>query len=235
MHAAVKLDKDASGRAIENAIRTQAQIVLESQAFGETTVNGFLICGDESALLMETTGSLIQSADRILNVRCEARLYADQRYRFSTVIKATPQWGNSRSIAIERPAAISVMDRRRFLRAKLAPSSKVALEWVRAGKTYRHVAVLLNISAEGLACRVDGDAALAIDRDDSIQVRFGFPNFGHQFNFSSGVSNKTPASEGCTILGLHFQRSPDAADDLRLLRDAVQNNQDMTTQAEVLA
>jgi hypothetical protein len=235
MHATVKLDKDASRRAVENAIRTQAQIVLESQAFGETTVNGFLICGDESALLLETTGSTDLSAERILNARCEARLYADQRYRFSTVIKAVPQWGNSRSIAIERPTTISVMDRRRFLRARLAPSSEVTLEWVRAETTHRHVAVLLNISAEGLACRIDAGAALAIDRDDAIQVRFGFPNVGHQFNLGSTVSNKTAASEGCTILGLQFERSPDVADDLRLLRDAVQNNQQATTQSEVFA
>ncbi|MEE8385718.1 MAG: PilZ domain-containing protein [Dehalococcoidia bacterium] len=233
MRSAIKLESDVSQRVIENAIRTQAQTVLESPAWPETTINAFMISGDQTAVLLEVTSQLCTPVERILNAPCEAQLYCDQRYRFSTVIIAAPPWGNSRSLAIARPKIISVIDRRRFLRAKLAPSTTVKLQWHRAGITHRHVAAMLNISPEGLACRIADGVATDIEVDDVVEARFEFPDLDRQFSLQAVVSNKTPASEGCIILGLHFVRTPEEADQLAALRQAVRDPRTVSADSEV--
>lgn len=233
MKSTIRLDSEVSHRIIENAIRTQAQTVLESPAFPDATINAFMISGDQTALLMEVTSQLFAPAEQLLNAPCEAQLYCDQRYRFATVINAIPQWGNSRSLAIARPKTISVIDRRRFLRAKLAPSTTVKLQWQRAGVTQRHVAAMLNISPEGLACRVADGAAMAVEADDPVQVRFEFADLDRLFSLEAVVSNKTPASEGSIILGLRFARLPEEADQLGALRQAVKDSRPAPADSEV--
>ncbi len=221
MKSAINLNADAANQAIENAVRTQAQIVLEAPAFGDVTINGFLICGDNSALLIETTGRLPVPSHALVDTKCEVRVYTDQRYQFESVITSAPQWGDSRSIAISRPRAISVIERRRFLRAKLAPSTRVKLEWSHDGVNHRHVAAMLNVSPEGLACRLDDGAAAAIAGGGSIRAKFDVPGCDHSFDVESSICNKTPASEGCTILGLHFSTTADNVGEVAALREAL--------------
>ena len=56
MASAIKLSRDASTQTLDSAIRSQSPIVLESTAFPNVTINGFLISGNETTLLMEVTG-----------------------------------------------------------------------------------------------------------------------------------------------------------------------------------
>jgi hypothetical protein len=228
MRHTIKLDADSTHRAIENAVRTQAQIVLEISASTDRTINGFLICGDEAALLIETTGQLSMPVDDLLNTPCDVRVYADQRFRFTSTISAAPRWGESRSLAIARPKNICVLERRETLRARLAPSTRVKLEWDDAGVNHRHLAAILNVSPDGLACRIDDSAAAAIQPDAVIRVRFELPGGLNRpqsrlFNLAATVSNKTPASEGCTILGLQFRHTRESEDDLDELGEALTN------------
>ena len=235
MKPALKLDPDATYQTVENAIQMQAQVVLDSRAFPDATINGFLISGDAAALLVEVTGELVVPVERILGARCEARLFCEQHYQFSTIVRVAPQWGNSRSLAIVRPKIISVVDRRKFLRATLAPSSKIQLEWEHEGATHRHVAAMLNISPEGVACRVKDEVAAAFEANHRIQVDFEFPGLDHQFRLTAELCNNTPASNGYAILGLHFARAPEIADELALLRKTMEAPQTITANTEVCA
>ncbi|MBN2561131.1 MAG: PilZ domain-containing protein [Phycisphaerae bacterium] len=235
MKATVKLHREASHRAMENAIRTQAQVVLEAPVFGNMTVNGFLISGDDSALLMEVTGQLPVPVEALLGAHCEARLYSDQQYCFSSVIEAAPHWGHSRSLAITRPAILDVMERRRFLRAKLAPSTGVKLECDCAGANHRHTGAMLNISPEGLACRVDNGAAAVIGPGSAVRVRFELPELNRLFDLEATVCNRTPASEGFTIIGLHFKPTAGAVEELAALRGVLQDPATVVSESEAYA
>ena len=221
MTSSVKLDPEASQEVLEQAIRTDAQLVLEAPAFGNATINGYLISGDETALLMEITSGPAFAIDRMVNVRCEVRLFAERRYGFSAVIQAVPKWGNSRCVALTRPNSISLYDRRRFLRAKLAPSTRVKIEWSRDGATHRHEAAMLNISPEGLACRVESSVASAIEQGSTVITRFKLPQQRDVLELTGTVCNQTPATEGNTILGLHFEPSPENADARAALREVL--------------
>ena len=225
MTSIIRLNVDASQNVLDRAVHVQAQIVLESPDWGQTTINGFLVSGDGVALLMEITGQPTVAADRLPNTRCEVRLYAERRYAFASTITAVPRWGNSRCLALARPQTIGVLERRRFLRARLAPSSRVRLEWTADGTTQRQVAVMLNISAEGLACRVEDPAAAGLNPGDQIHAKFRLPALPDELVVAATVSNKTPASEGHTIMGLHFQPTPEAAETLTALREALASPQ----------
>jgi hypothetical protein len=219
MTTSVKLDPESSREALDQAIRTQTQLVLESSAFQNTTINGFLISGDDTALLMEVTGQPTVPLDGLLNVRCEGRLYGERRYEFSTTVQAVPTWGNSRCLALSRPRTIGLFERRRFLRAKLAPSTRVRVEWHRDGVDHHYVAAMLNISPEGLACRVGNDVAHAFECGGTLRLEFSLPPRNKTMRLCGTVSNKTPASEGYTILGLHFEFRPEDADTAATLRE----------------
>jgi hypothetical protein len=236
MKSVIRLDSRASHHAIESAIRTHAQVVIESAALPGVTINGFLISGDEKALLMEITGRPAVNLDHLPGARCEVQLYGEQRFLFTANVTGAPAWGESRAVALTRPDSLRVLDRRRFIRAKLAPSSRVTIDWHRNGEGHQQVAALLNISVDGLACRVDGAAAAAIDAAQSpCRVRFDLPRSTHRFDLPATVCSRTPASAGCVILGLQFIVSGAAAAHLSALREALAGDAPAARPREALA
>ncbi len=233
MRNAVQLDSGASGLVIDSAIHTNAPIVIESPAFPEITLNGYLICGDESALLMEVTGRPAVEFARIIKAVCDVKIYTDKRYCFHSTITETPSWGDSRSIAITRPDSISVLDRRKSLRAKLAPSSKVALRWTHSGTARRQTVNLLNVSADGMACRLDASLATQFDQQETIDVTFDLPGHRRPFDLKARVTNTTPGSEGWTILGLQFVATAKDSEAIEALRSAIMGKQASPVESEV--
>ncbi len=219
MTQAITLDSEASYRAIEGAIRTQAQVIIKMTDSPEVSIQGFLVSGDNSALLTEITGRFPVNESRILDAPCDVMVSCDRRYHYSSRITAIPKWGDSRSLAIARPKIINVGERRRFFRARLAPSTRVDLEWKEAGEIHHFQADLFNISLDGLACRLDESAAMALSRHDSLYVSFHLPGRDELFRFCASVSNKTPASEGCTIVGVQFVRAHENQADLDSLQE----------------
>lgn len=233
MRNAVQLDSGASGLVIDSAIHTNAPIVIESPVFPEITLNGYLICGDESALLMEVTGQPAIDFEQIIKVACDVKIYTDKRYCFHSTITGTPSWGDSRSIAITRPATLSVLDRRKSLRAKLAPSSKVALRWTQSETAHRQIVNLLNVSADGMACRLDASLATQLDQQETIDVTFDLPGHRRPFDLKARVTNTTPGSEGWTILGLQFVESTKDREAIEALRTAITRKQANPAESEM--
>lgn len=219
MKTTIRIDPHATRNAIEQAIRNNAQVILDTPASPQTTINGFLISGDDKTLLMEITGKPLVDPVQLVESDADVQLYAEQRYHFSSKIAACPKWGNTQALALDRPQTLQVVDRRRFWRAKLAPSSRVTLEWKHCGAHQKHIAVLLNISADGLACRIDDVGATAIEVNDSLTARFSIPGENTPFELEAIVHNKLPASPGCTIIGLQFTRVYNAVAQLAHLRD----------------
>jgi hypothetical protein len=223
MRTVITLDAEASRQAIEAAIRTHAPVILESASFPEATVNGFLTSGDEKVLLVEVTGRPSVSFDLMVDAHCSARLYGERRYQFASTIFDVPHEGRSSSLVLARPRVIGLVERRRFPRASLAPSSEVTLGWPPKGSRHRHAAALLNISPDGLACRVEESVSSTVEQGDRIRTSFQLPNVEHTFCLDASIMNKTPASQGWTILGLQFVQAPAAADQLLRLRDAIED------------
>ena len=233
MASGIKLSRNASTQTLDSALRSQAPIVLESTVFPGVTINGFLISGNETALLMEVTGSPALDPAKLEGAQCDAQMYTDRRYQFSSQISAVPQWGGCYSIALTRPSVLGVLDRRRFLRASLAPSSTVTLGWPDAGGRHSQAASLLNISADGMACRIKDSAVAGIEKNTRLKASFEMPGRGEPFELDAIVTNKTPASEGYTILGLQFVTARRDAGDISELRIAIECGQTSASPVEV--
>lgn len=233
MRASQKLDPEAATKAIDAAIENRAQIVLESTAFSGTTINCILISGDENALLMEVTGRPEVNFDSLVSEACQARLYGDRRYAFSTTITSTLPWGKTCSLAVTRPKTLNVLERRRFMRARLAPSSKVTLQWKKAGTKHCHKVNLLNISSDGIACRLEDSVSALIEKKSRLFVTFELPEHDQPFELQARVTNQTPASEGHTILGLQFVTAEKDARVISALRIAVEGNEVNRAESEV--
>lgn len=233
MNQKMTLDRQTTNATIEAAIRTQAQIVIESARIGTGTINGYLISGDERALLMEVTGKPPQNPLSLVDTDCDVQLYSDQRYHFASRIVAAPTWGEARSLALARPSVLARIDRRRFFRAKLAPSSKVTLEW-NGSVDHRHLGSMLNISPDGLACRLDQAATIGLNTGDRLTVKFTLPEITREFELAATVSNKTEGSRGHVIIGVQFARDARHADQLDALRGVLFENAPAQGVSEVL-
>ncbi len=218
MRVVTTLSSGASRQALEAAIRTQAGIVLDLPDFPEKTIHGLLISGDDRALLLEVTSPALSSPETLLNAQATATIGAESRYQFSTQITGTPRYGRSTLLAIVKPRKLAVLERRRFVRARLAPSSRVVIRWRAGEEQHSHNASLLNVSAEGLACRLAGDTASDIKQGTRLRVAFELPGQQGQFDLEAAVMNKVPASEGCVILGLRFQENSTSLEQVAVLR-----------------
>src|SRR5262245_51736788 len=122
MGSGTEIDREQTRHIIEKAIRTQAQVLLESPVLGRESISGFFVSGDNKALLVELTGYPAPETQTLIHAPCEAHFQAGDRYRFFSAVTAAPQWGESRAVAIARPETLVCGERRRLLRATLAPS-----------------------------------------------------------------------------------------------------------------
>lgn len=220
MRNVIKLDEVATLKALDSALQSQAPVILESEEFGGATINGFLIAGDPRAMLMQVTGRPAIDLSKAIDLCCEGQIYGDRRFCFSARISGIPKWGESQALSFIRPTELIVMERRQFLRAKLAPSTQVKLSWHQRGTGHTHFASLLNISADGIACRVDDAAAASIDKNCRLDASFELPGL-ERIDLAGIITNKMPGSEGCTLLGLQFIRNEADVDKIAKLRTAL--------------
>jgi hypothetical protein len=198
------LDRDASQKIIDAAVHTHAQIVVEPSAAGQPPLNAFLVSADANAILAELTARPRISLAGLIGTDCHVQLFDKQRYYFAARIIAAPNWSDTSALAVSRPAALTVLDRRRFVRAKLAPSSRVVISWDDAEAQHRHQAATLNVSADGIACRIEKLAVASLIVGDTIHASFELPDHPHRFELDARISNMTPAGQDHMILGMSF-------------------------------
>ncbi|HOW72181.1 MAG TPA: PilZ domain-containing protein [Phycisphaerae bacterium] len=114
-------------------------------------------------------------------------------------------------IHLTRPETIQVTQRRRFHRISLADSTKIRLHWIRSDDTADEgTGWICNISADGLACRVDAHVADRLWIGEQIQVNFALsPTDTQRFMLEATICSKTPTgTEGKVMIGVQFLTGP---------------------------
>ncbi len=233
MNWVTKIEPEKAREVLEQAIRTQAQVVLEIAAVQGATVNGFIVSGDDHTLLMEVTGRPSLAPTQLVEASCEARLYMEKRYSFPARIQLARKLGETVSLALSRPTVLGLVERRRFQRARLAPSSRVTLQWDQGGVAQRHIAVLLNVSVDGLACRLESGAVATLESQSVVRVQFALPGSDHRFDLPATICNRTAASAGHTVIGLHLQPGSEQAADVAELERLLKNPRPARESVEV--
>ncbi len=221
-------------RALESALRIQSRATLAFRSIAQQRASGFLVSGDDRTIMIELETPVSDAIDKLADQECEVVVHGERQFRFLAIVTAVPAWGERRVLGVSRPSEIEFTERRRFLRAKPAPSSTVELTWRDANATHRCRAALLNISADGMACRVeDSTAAVIGEGGASLQTEFRLPGRAEPFRMDATIMNRTPASPGHTILGLQFVRSMDAAGQVAALKQLLETHLSAQTHVEI--
>ncbi|MCK6484421.1 MAG: PilZ domain-containing protein [Phycisphaerae bacterium] len=208
MKYAIDLSERQSQRALNHALQSHAQVVMELT--GESNaMTGQFVLGDESILAISLTRPVSPATGGLVGRYVDVQVFADQRYFFTSyVIEDDGGLVEPNQIAIRRPQTIQVLQRRRFWRARVAPSSTVSLSWKSNGAVEERCATLLNLSAEGLACRAPRADVDGLCVGDAVDLRFEIPDGPAPFELTGVVCNKTPGVDATIILGLQFRVSP---------------------------
>lgn len=205
MRYIVELNPRQSARVLDQCVRAGSQILVELAGNTVQPVPGRLISADESILLACLNHKLRPQTDGLVGRYVDVQIFTDPRHCFTTHIVEAGHDDEPNQIALRRPDVIQIVQRRRSWRAKLAPSSSVSLRWNGPdGDAIAREGRLLNLSADGLACRMNAAEAAELFVGDHLDVRFDLPQADAEFEFAATVTNRTPGSEDAVILGMQF-------------------------------
>ena len=97
------------------------------------------------------------------------------------------------------------VERRRSRRRRLQNPSEVSLHGTGSEVDWTAAGVLLNVSPDGLACRVSAKAAHALTVGQALHVLFRIGTTSTVFDLKARITNITPAgTTHCVVLGLEF-------------------------------
>ena len=127
------------------------------------------------------------------------------RYVFESTSAMHWQDGGSGLIRLPKPSRLTLADRRRSERRQLKQRATVSLQMAEADGAWTSHGAMLNLSAEGIACRIAREDASRMAVGCVVLVRFGLEEAGQSFEWSARVTNITKGGTADrTVVGLEF-------------------------------
>ena len=168
----------------------------------------------------------------LVGAMCDVRtILAGQLCLFSTFIVDIAEQGVPQRVVLAVPEAIQVANRRRF--ARHTPLEPVPVRFSVPAAQPPFVAILSNIGANGLGCRVvSGDLDSVVFIGDEVQLEFALPWSNEVYTLPGVVCAKTPCrEEGHVLVGFEFAPSGHEAT-LDRLRAALEDEGARLTEKE---
>ncbi len=196
-----------SSRVIDQAIRHRSTVALEPRAWTDDgALSANIRGGDTRSLLVESadgTGPLLET---LIGVHVDAQLTLGQTlYLFDTHVVDVRQDGDKVLLLLARPPILQVSQRRRFQRMTLKSPCTVQLNPRGAGASEPVTGQLLNLSADGMACRLSQAAAQSTRVGEHLRATFHPPEAERGFEFDVVLTNKSKAgTKEHVLLGLQF-------------------------------
>ncbi len=194
---AIELDAQTSSRLLERVQRSNVSMTLAFSQCGEERAFEVLVASADSQIL-ELSPKGGQRFDDILPSTClEVQFALDgQAYFFSSSTVAC----NEEHMQIGRPTHLHTWQRRRFMRASIAKSTVVKLTDADDRGRAIGEGAMLNVSQDGLACRLIRDVADRIDIDERIGVQFELGDKRELVAFEGRLKSKTAGGSVNTII-----------------------------------
>lgn len=127
------------------------------------------------------------------------------RYAFTARCLAEAAGNDSALVYVSRPPVLPRAERRRSPRRRLREPSRIAIRSLATSPPVDRPATLLNLSLNGLACRLGSDVVNSISINDTLHVSFDLDRPASRFDLTARVTNITEGgSSDQTILGLEF-------------------------------
>ena len=201
------LDSQAAARLISTAVEERAVVRLwaDHNSGGVTSFAACIGVSDSHLILR------LKHADTrkctILGLAA-LRLCVDvggARYLFETGPAETGFGEDPAVIRVSRPITIAPMDRRRSQRRRLREPADVVLNAVGEHEGWRCGAVLLNVSPDGIACRIPQQDGRLPSLGDTLRAEFSLDGSPFSYALTGRVVNVTQGgTPGHLVMGLEF-------------------------------
>jgi c-di-GMP-binding flagellar brake protein YcgR len=222
MSFAIELNERQSNRILEQAMRRQAEILIEARSgSGDGPITGEIVPDNSGDLALSVKNEPNVLLENLIGVYVEGHIQMGEcRYLFSThVIDVAPNEGHGK-IVLRRPSVIMVIQRRRFWRTRYAESSDVEISYEVGSSRQTVFGGLCNISPDGLAVLVSTRLAEGMLIGETVRTQFELPGLNHLFKFDAILCNKTPGGDKeSIILGLQFANPERSEKSLAILRN----------------
>jgi hypothetical protein len=166
-----------------------------------------VVVGDGDACLTLNLEGLDSVGREILaGLQLEVRIEVDKvRYAFETTCADETAPDQPVTLRVQKPDAILIADRRRSPRRRLRRPTTVSLHNTGTEREWCSEAVMLNLSAEGVACRLAGHDSLALKINQTARVLFTLGASSTMFDLTGRVTNITQGgTPGHVVVGLAF-------------------------------
>jgi hypothetical protein len=171
----------------------------------ERLVTGVLI-GRRGPWLLIRLNDPAESSALADGLRIQGTLETDDiPYLFETRCDAPADPGEQGSIRLPLPNTLQAIERRQSTRKLLHQPTEVTLRNVNGATAFSLRAAMLNVSAEGLACRVSTADATRLSRGLHVWARFRVGDDPEPFEMICRITNETRGGTPDTVvLGMAF-------------------------------
>ncbi len=220
-----RLDASRAEDIFREAIARGATVwLLVSAGEAEKAAEGVIVAQDRTSLTLrlrdggETPAWLRQSNSIRVTIQTH-----HASYHFETSHAPKHESAGAGCVRVVRPQVLSAIERRRSPRKSLYAPSEVVLSLV-SGPPFSCNSILLNLSAEGVACRLSAVDAERFCTGSKVRARFRVDGESDAFDLLCRVINETQGGTLDTlVLGMTFAGEANSPDVLTRLRSAVRN------------
>ena len=132
------------------------------------------------------------------------------------------------SVQIPKPATVAVTERRRTRRRQFHDATDLTLKPIGCHSAAPIRAALLNVSTDGLACRVPESALESIPWEEPLAISFALSANSHTFELTGHTVSRTEAgTAGHWVVGLEFEKGRQT-EQQSLLRQALRDSSEST-------
>lgn len=198
-----QLDPDASSAVLDRAISAKATIQLTTAFDDEANATlGIIIGGNDDTLRVEVEEAEVAALAGEMNACLTLK---HDRYTFTARCLMARHEDGAVIVLVTRPATIALAERRRSRRRTLRRASEVALFMQNPDDSWTCTAALLNLSPDGLACRIPAHQRRRLTIGAHLRVVFGIDDRSQRFELAARISNAIQGGSADTVvLGMQF-------------------------------
>jgi hypothetical protein len=218
----VEIAPDSTVRVIEQAVRKNHPLKLEFSNHRDLDdLAGRFTEARRDALIVTVEDIRPDAAWR--SACCEGSFsLGGVEYLFSSSVLDFSEPDRGAKIEIVRPETLHTWQRRRFMRATVADSSYVTLCAPGDFRQPLFEGKMLNVSEDGLACRVERASVDRYAIGERLGAQFALGATARPHRLNAVIKSKTPGgTEGTIILGIQFDTSAGADEERAGLAEAL--------------
>ncbi len=218
------LNGSDTARILSRALAGRVRVTLRAELGGRAiAVGGPLQDARGNVLIVGLEGANADKRERMTEGILLATFELEGvSYAFDTRAMENGLMGKSATLQVEAPKSMAAADRRLAPRRRLKKTSGVVLHAPEIDPGWWCEGILLNVSTDGLACRVSEEARSSLTAGMNVRAVFRLASSASQFDLGARVATVTQAAEPeQLIVGLEFLSSAAAAPDRARLGTAV--------------